>query len=676
MMLALVMASAAQAAEPQAVGLEDFFTVKTASDPQISPDARFVAYVLSEPDLASDRHRSSLRLVSTRDGRDVPVGEGNESQPAWSADGQWLAYVRPVQGGFQIVRFRPGDGRREAGAPIKTFPSDLLWSPDGSRLAYLTAEPAAVREALQSSPPAGAKWAGPAYVATEAGFQTVQSMLPAPVEYHAYVVEASPEATPRRLNTRPLGRALPYVGASLGWSQDGQRLLASLALREEHWKYLMESSIYSISVATGEIREVAAAARTSHRPAIAKDGRFAFLCMSLGEGSYFDSGLCVGPGEQGPFERIQQGFDRPFSSVSWTSRGDLIVGLQDQGIGQIGRIDAKGRRTILATTGGGDASSYTGIGAPSVALDGTVAFAYSDWQTPSEIAIVKEGSKPRVLTSINARYLASRIVNPVEDLWTESTDKLWRIHSFVVKPAAMDSGKRYPLIVLLHGGQSSDFGPDFDLIPQVFAAHGYVVAMPNYRGSGSYGRALGDQQHYPKGIETDVLGVVDALVAKGVVDPERLYITGGSGGGMITGWTTGKTSRFRAAAMWYPPTEWQTYVLEAATGPTSLKGGFDRMPWESVAEYYERSPLSYVGSIRTPTLVTVGEKDRITPVSQSIAYFTALRYVGVPSELLVFPDEPHGIRAHPSHQLSHLAETLGWFARYGGEPLRPAAFAR
>jgi dipeptidyl aminopeptidase/acylaminoacyl peptidase len=100
------------------------------------------------------------------------------------------------------------------------------------------------------------------------------------------------------------------------------------------------------------------------------------------------------------------------------------------------------------------------------------------------------------------------------------------------------------------------------------------------------------------------------------------------------------------------------------------------MPWESVAEYYERSPLSYVGSIRTPTLVTVGEKDRITPVSQSIAYFTALRYVGVPSELLVFPDEPHGIRAHPSHQLSHLAETLGWFARYGGEPLRPAAFAR
>ena len=228
---------------------------------------------------------------------------------------------------------------------------------------------------------------------------------------------------------------------------------------------------------------------------------------------------------------------------------------------------------------------------------------------------------------------------------------------------------------MLHGGQSSDYGPDFDLVPQVFAAHGYHVVLPNYRGSGTYGRAFANMSTgAPMDREFDVIGAADALVAAGA-DPDRIYLMGGSGGGMITGWTISRTKRFRAAVMWYPTTDWWSFAMDSAVGPTTLVS-FRRAPWENPSEYIARSPYAQIGTIDTPTMVIIGDHDRITPLSGAMAFFRGLKVKGVEAELVVYPGAAHGIDAVPSQAMGHIAETLGWLERHGGNkvhmPVLPA----
>ena len=659
------------------MGLADYFAVQVAADPQISPDGTRVAYVLTTPDVRSDQRVTSIRLVVSRDGVDVPLEPGakHEWQPRWSPRGDRLAFVRARAGGFEIRVARPPEASQLV-AELTSAPVGLAWSPMGDRLAYLASEAVVERAPVASAPPAGTTWARPPIVVTDAGFQTAVSMLPKPIAFHAYVVNAQQGAAPRRLTTAGLGGALPYGGSGLIWSEDGQRVLAAVASRRDHWKNLLASSLQSIDVATGEIREIATPTIGVRGPMLSIKGQLAFLANDIGRADhYIDRRLYVGAGEAGPYSWVSDDLDRPITAAAWAPDGrGLYAVYLDEGVGHLAHFGLDGKRRVLATTGGGDASSYASGGSLSVALDGTVAFAFSDAVTPSEIALVTPGRAPRVLTRNNTEYVASRRVNPVESLRYRAADDREDIHAWLVKPAAAAAGQKLPTLVLLHGGQSADYGPDFDLDAQVMAAHGYLVVLPNYRYSGSYGRRFGTRLGYPEGTEADVMGAVDALIERGIADPERLYIAGGSGGGAITAWTIGVTDRFRAAAVWNAPIEWSNYVFEAATGPSTMHGTFETPPWKSPADYFGRSPFAKVGSVTTPTLVTIGTLDRVTPISQSILYFRALRYRGIPSELLVYPDEPHGIRAFPSHAMSHIAETLAWFARYGGPPVLPPQF--
>ncbi len=665
------------ATDRSAVGLADYFAVQVAADPQISPDGSRVAYVLTTPDVGSDQRVTSIRLVASRDGVDVPLEPGakHDRQPRWSPQGDRLAFVRARAGKYEIRVVRP-PGTSELVVELSSAPVGLVWSPTGDRLAYLASEGAAGRAPVASTSPAGATWARPPIVVADPGFQTAASMLPAPVRFHAYVVDAKQAAAPRRLPSPSLGSALPYGGSGLSWSQDGRRVLATLAPTRDHWKNLLGSALYSIDVVTGEIRQIAAPATGVGRPMMSTEGQLAFVGNHVARADhYMDRRLYVGASEAGPFSWIHSDLDRPISAASWAPDGrGLYAVYLDEGVGRLAHFGLDGQRRVLATTGGGDASSYASGGSLSVALDGTVAFAFSDAGTPSEIALVSAGQAPRVLTRNNAGYIASRLVNPVESLRYRAADGREDVHAWLVKPASAAAGQKLPTLVLLHGGQSADYGPDFDLDAQIMAAHGYLVVLPNYRFSGSYGRRFGTRPNYPEGTEADVLGAVDALIERGIADPERLYIAGGSGGGAITAWTIGLTDRFRAAAVWNAPIEWSTYVFEAATGPSTMHGTFETPPWEAPGDYFRRSPYARVGSVTTPTLVTIGTLDRVTPISQSILYFRALQYRGVPSELLVYPDEPHGIDAFPSHAMSHIAETLSWFARYGGPPLVPPRF--
>jgi dipeptidyl aminopeptidase/acylaminoacyl peptidase len=666
----------AQAA-PTPVGLGDFFRLKRAADPQIAPDGSRIAYVVYAPDVGTDNYGSAIRLVSVRDARDVPIAS-DAGMPRWSPDGRALAFVRFGAAGAELVIAEARDlggvaSTLRSVAQLPVAPRELAWSPDGTRLAFLGVASKPWRAPVAYSPPEGANWAPRPLVFENGGFQTLSDQLPAEAsEVRMYVVDAARGAV-QRVPAVDLGDSLPLAGSGLAWSRDGRRLLTSLARRPDAWQNVLQGALYSVDVDSGAVGTVAGEPGSLNtRVSVAANGAVAFTCRPASREPLLRFEACVGPSDQGPFRSLTADLDRLVLPTQIAHDGSgVYAAYPERGVARIAWFGLDGRREVLAETGGGDADAYTDGGAISVARDGTVAFLFSDARTPSEVAVVRRGTKPRVLTRLNADLLAARIVNPVEEIEFTPTDGAMTVHAYVVRPAGADPTRKVPAIVMLHGGQSSDYGPDFDLVSQTFAAHGYLVILPNYRGSGSYGRAFANVAGSPVGREHDVIGAAQAAVARLNADPERLYVMGGSGGALITGWTITRTKVFRAAVMWYAPVEWWTYAMESSTGPTTLVGGFESAPWERPAEYIVRSPYAYVGQVTTPTMLVVGDHDRITPVSGSIAFFRALQIRGVPSELVVYPGAGHGINARPSNAMGHIAETLGWLARYGGPKVVP-----
>jgi dipeptidyl aminopeptidase/acylaminoacyl peptidase len=237
-------------------------------------------------------------------------------------------------------------------------------------------------------------------------------------------------------------------------------------------------------------------------------------------------------------------------------------------------------------------------------------------------------------------------------------------------PPNFDRTRKYPLILEIHGGPFAAYGPLFSTDDQLYAAAGYVVLYANPRGSTSYGAQFANLIHhdYPNHDYDDLISAVDAAIAQGNVDPDNLFVTGGSGGGVLTAWIVGKTNRFKAAATQKPVINWTSTTLTTDGYTYMSKYWFGSTPWEDPINYWKRSPLSLVGSVTTPTLVVVGEKDYRTPVSESEQYYQALQLRGIPTALVKVPGASHeGIAARPSQSAAKASAILAWFERYRGK---------
>jgi len=254
----------------------------------------------------------------------------------------------------------------------------------------------------------------------------------------------------------------------------------------------------------------------------------------------------------------------------------------------------------------------------------------------------------------------------IEELWLESSLDGRALQGWIAKPAGLDPGKKYPMILEIHGGPFANYGDRFSAEVQLYAAAGYVVFYMNPRGSTSYGEEFGNLIHhsYPGKDFDDLMSGVDAVIARGYVDPEQLYVTGGSGGGVLTAWIVGHTGRFRAAVSAKPVINWYSFVLTADRYYVFYKYWFSAMPWEDPDQYLKRSPLSYVGNVTTPTMLLTGEVDYRTPMSESEQFYQALKLCRVDTALVRFPGASHGIARRPSQLIAKVAHILGWFERY------------
>jgi dipeptidyl aminopeptidase/acylaminoacyl peptidase len=291
---------------------------------------------------------------------------------------------------------------------------------------------------------------------------------------------------------------------------------------------------------------------------------------------------------------------------------------------------------------------------------------------------VARGGDARRLTSLNEELLDHKRLGEVRKLVATSFDQR-PIDAWLTLPPSHQDGQRHPLILEIHGGPFAAYGPHFSTDNQLYAAAGYAVLSVNPRGSTSYGADFANQIHhaYPGRDYDDLMAAVDLAIAEGLVDPNRLFVTGGSGGGVLTSWIIGKTDRFKAAATQKPVIDWTSFALTADNPQYFSRYWFGSYPWENPDAFWSRSPLSLVGNVKTPTLVVVGSEDYRTPVSEAEQYYTALQLRGVPTALVKVPGASHGgIAARPSQSGAKASAILAWFDQYGGRanaaPSEPA----
>ncbi|NJC06056.1 dipeptidyl aminopeptidase/acylaminoacyl peptidase [Sphingomonas kaistensis] len=639
----------------------DLFNLSYASDPQVSPDGKRIAYVRMSADVMSDRYRPSIWLIDTATGRQEPLvaGSGAHSSPRWSPDGRRLAYVSTSEGpGAQLfVKWLDsGQAARITGLP--DGPSDIAWSSDGRRIAYLMRVPGEGPSIGKAPPkPEGATWAEPLQVIDRLQYRNDGSGNVRPGFEQLFVIDADGGA-PRRLTSGgvPLNGPLDWAGDSIILSGN----------RSPSWeREPVESNLLAVDSSTGAVTELTRRKGPEGSASVSPDGRtIAFLGFEDDGQAYNQAGLYLMNRDGSDMRRIASEFDRSIDNVQW-SGNQLVIGFEEKGHYRLARVSTAGAVSPLPHDLAAPAVGrpYTG-GAWSVARDGTIAFTSGSASRPTDISVAR-GNSARRLTALNDLWLSGKRLGEVRTLDAKAADGT-PVPGWILLPAGYQEGQKVPTILEIHGGPYTSYGPYFSTDYQLFAAAGYAVLFPNVRGSTGYGEAFADgiEKSYPTPNETDLMASIDAAVAAGFADPDNLFITGGSGGGLLTAWMTGHTNRFKAAAVQKPVINWTSQALVADGVGFFGRYWLGAEPWEQPEKYWQRSPLSLAGKVKTPTLVIVGGDDLRTPNAEAEQWYSALRVQGVPAMLVKVPGASHSLDGRPSQAAARASAITAWFDRY------------
>ena len=434
------------------------------------------------------------------------------------------------------------------------------------------------------------------------------------------------------------------------------------------------TEIYEFSVPDGQVTALTTRKGPDRFPQISPDGKHvAYVGYDERYQGYQLKQLYVMNRDGSGSRVVLADFDRDVDRPRWAPDSKGIYFLSsDKGNSGLHFTTLDGRVTQVARDLGSGLSAYGDGGSFTVANDGTLAFTRCRPDAPGDVAVCSlRESQPKLVTAVNDDLLSDRTLGQVEEIWYASSKDDRKIQGWIIKPPGFDPAKKYPLILEIHGGPFANYGDRFDFEKQLMAAADYVVFYCNPRGSTSYGAEFGNLIHhaYPGDDFYDLNSGVDAVVKQGYIDADQLYVTGGSGGGVLTCWMIGHTTRFRAAVTVYPVINWYSFVLTSDIGNWVVKNWFPGYPWDHMEHYEKRSLLSVVKNVKTPTMVLTGEADYRTPMSDSEQYYQALKLLGVESVLVRVPDEPHGITARPSHHISKILHIITWFDNHRGDGL-------
>ena len=640
----------------------DVFELEYGADPQISPDGRQVVYVRTSMDIMRDVKKSELWIMNADGSDQRRVGVGGS--PRWAPDGTRIAYTNDGQ-----IHVRWMDTGEEATlTQLIESPRGLRWSPDGRHLAFNKLVPYAPPSlAPPPKPPAGAEWADPPIM--EDRFKNRQDGV-GYLDFgydHLFIVPVE-GGTPTQVTSGDFQHQ-----SAAAWTPDGQHLVFS-SNRNENWVHdYRNSELYIVSSATGEVRQLTDRPGPDRSPAVSPDGRqIAFVGYEDRTRTYQVSRLQVMNLDGSGQRVLTGGLDRSVSNPVWASDGSgLYFQYDDEGNSKLGFAPLGGDLEVLAEDLGG--TSYGrpyGGGSFSVANDGSLALNQTRPESPGEVAVGVRGGGVRRITSLNDDLLANRQLGEVEEIWWDSSFDDRPVQGWIVKPPDFDPSRRYPLILEIHGGPVSNYGDRFSAEMQLLAAAGYVVLYANPRGSTSYGEEFADllYHNYPGQDYDDLISGVDAVIERGYIDEDNLFVTGGSAGGIMTAWIVGKTDRFRAAVAQKPVVNWISKTLTADNWYGYYYSRYEGLPWENPEAYWEFSPISLVGNVNTPTMIITGEEDLRTPLSESYQMFHALKLRGIDTAVIRLPGASHDMSRRPSQLMAKIANIVAWFDKYRTTP--------
>jgi dipeptidyl aminopeptidase/acylaminoacyl peptidase len=644
----------------------DLFNLEWASDPEISPDGKTIAYVRKSNDIMTDKARSTIWLVDVASGRQHPLlaGSGSYFSPRWSPDGNRLAYVAAEGSNPQLyVRWMAsGESARITGLPDS--PRSLAWSPDGRRIAYSLFVPDdAPKLGKAPEKPEGAKWAEPLHVIDRVTYRFDGAGYLKPGYTQIFWVPADGGA-PIQLTYGPTN-----AGGDVSWTPDGGSILFSANLSPNWQREPLQSEVYKVSIAGGAPVALTTRDGPDNSPVVSPDGRsIAWVGFDDKHLGYQNSRLSVMNLDGSNKRVLTASLDRSVGSPVWAGDSrSIYVQVEDRGVNRVERVGLDGSiRELASDMGNGEIDRPYAGGEFSVSKNNVVAMTAGDPLHLNQIVVVS-GKGARRLTDLSSSLLDSKVLGQVQKLPVTSSFDQRPIDAWMVTPPDFDPAKKYPMILEIHGGPYAAYGPQFSTDDQLYAAHGYVVVYSNPRGSTSYGEEFANQieKAYPGHDYDDLMSVTDAAIASGHVDPNNLFVTGGSGGGVLTAWIVGKTDRFRAAAAQKPVIDWASWGLTADIAGFSSPYWFAKRPWEDPMGYWNRSPLSLVGNVKTPTLLVVGSEDYRTPDSESEQFYEALQLRGIPTMFVKVPGASHEtFTDRPSQSAAKASAILAWFDKY------------
>jgi len=677
LLVLLVLALAAPALAQKPFDVDALMKLARVSDPQVSPDGKTVAFTVQSVDLAANTKPTSIYTVPLAGGAPTKIASAGtlNERPRWSPDSKSIAFVSDRGGSAQLWLMAPDGTDARQVTSLATEAAGVLYSPDGKNLVFTSdVYPDCPDDACNKKKLDAEK-------ASKVHARIYTSLLyrhwtewRGARRTHLFVVPVTGSA-PKDLT--PGDRDAPPF--SLGGqddyaiSADGSELCFVMNADPE-LAVSTNSDLWVVPIAGGGVVKITTNPAADNSPVYSPDGKYLAWRAQTKPGYESDRfRLMVLDRATGKLTNLTEAVDRWVTGFAWSpDSSQLFFTTEDRG------------RQILQTVhvrGGGARSIFSGdsfVDDVQLTPDAkTVVFTQQTGAVPSEIFAAASGGAVRPLTHFNDAQLAGLSLPKLEEFWVESTDGA-RVHSFLLKPPGFDQTKRYPVLFLIHGGPQGAWGEEWGYRwnPQVFAGAGFVVVMPNPRGSTGYGQKFIDDINADWGGKPydDIMAVADTVSKLPYADPDKMAAAGGSYGGYMVDWILGHTQRFKALV-----SHAGVFDLRSEFGATEELWfplwEFRGAPWDSPDLYAKFSPSFYARDFRTPTLVVGGELDFRVPYTQSLQLYTALQEQKVPSKLLIYPDEGHWV-LKPQNSVLWYKTFIDWVTEWVNKPWTPAPAAQ
>ena len=658
------------AAQPKGKYLdkETFFQMESISGPEISPDGTQIVFGRGFVDIMKDQGSSNLWVIDVKGERLRQLTDGTfrDSAPVWSPDGRRIAFLSNRSGSSQIHVMWADTRETLQLTRVDRDPGGLKWSPDGKWILFTMnlQDDAPILPVKLPQTPKGAQLAKGAVLVDRLSWGADGTGPTFKSYNHVFVVDSFVGGVPRQITTGSYSHGAP------DWSADGKTIYVS-GIRKPDAEYQRgDSEIYAVDVATLDVKTLTDRKGPDGGPVVSPDGKLIAYTgyddknytstlshLYLMDAAGGSKRLWVGnlPSSPGDVSWATDGSGASYSMEERGEANEYFIGL------------AAGSEPKRVTSG---AHVLTGV---SIARNGQAAAVRSAFKQPGVLVTfpISRPAEIRTLVDVNADVLDGVTLADSEELWYTAPDGL-KVQGWLMKPANFDPAKKYPMVLWIHGGPWSMYNVGWSWAFQNWAANGYAVLWTNPRGSTGYGQDFvnGIQFSYPGKDYDDLMSGVDAALARGWIDKDNLFVCGGSGGGLLTAWIVGHTSRFRAAVSMRPVINWHSFV--GNTDGSSWYRQFQKYPWEDPMEYAVRSPLHYAANVTTPTMIMTGEADLRTPIPQTEEFYRALKMVKKADTLMVrMPEEFHGWR-RPSHQILQQLYLMAWFEKYRTKESRTA----